>query len=359
MNSDITKITNLVSNQLKLVDETVIKNDHFDWNRIKRTPQYFKQKIKYNGGSYTIDEEFNDLEQQFIHYERTIKSLLKHSKVSLDSLIELPECSIGIGESFQNLIDPYNNFVSGGSVIEKEYESWNKVSKYKKLIKDINIDGEINDISKIIESKLEECLRVFKTVQKKFKTREFALLDYDKVYNDLETLIIKQEQGELTLKQNNQLFCLKRRLEENKLKYEDINQVLKRELPTFLELAKQIIAPVQAMTYYINLQFSYEIFNETKKLFPVESISDITSHFFTQNDPVMESIEKFSVLTKVNTDLKQQYVQAMFSFRAQESTDLSIRKGDRIKLLQEDGEWWKGELNGKIGNFPANYVKKV
>jgi hypothetical protein len=28
-----------------------------------------------------------------------------------------------------------------------------------------------------------------------------------------------------------------------------------------------------------------------------------------------------------------------------------------IGVLEKQGEWWKGELNGKVGYFPANYVR--
>ncbi|RLV91981.1 Protein hob1 [Spathaspora sp. JA1] len=360
MSSDINKISNLITSQLKLVDESVIKNDHFDWNRIKRTPQYLKQKIKYNGGSYTIDEEFDQLQQQLNHYEKTIKYLLKNSKVFFESMIAIPNLSTSISETFQNLIDPYNNFISGGEVIQEEYDSWIKVSNYKKFFTDILLDDEIKQISKVIDSKLEDCLKSFKTVEKKIKTREFALLDYDKVYNDLETLILKQEQGELTLKQNNQLFSLRRKLQDNKTKYDEINQLLKKQLPKFLQLVQEIIAPIQAMTYYINLQFNYSILTESKKLFGIETTGEIIKKYRICNEPFIETIENFT-LVSTKPQQHQQYVQAKFSFKAQESTDLTILKGDIIKLLQQDSdsEWWKGELNGKIGNFPANYVQKI
>jgi hypothetical protein len=47
---------------------------------------------------------------------------------------------------------------------------------------------------------------------------------------------------------------------------------------------------------------------------------------------------------------------ARFSFEAQLDGDLSIRRGDVITVLSQDGEWWLGELGGRVGRFPSNYV---
>ena len=52
------------------------------------------------------------------------------------------------------------------------------------------------------------------------------------------------------------------------------------------------------------------------------------------------------------------YVVALYDYRAQRSDDLTIYKGDVIKLLYKDNDsWWCGELqDGQQGFFPANYV---
>lgn len=37
--------------------------------------------------------------------------------------------------------------------------------------------------------------------------------------------------------------------------------------------------------------------------------------------------------------------------------DLSFSAGDQIVILSQDGQWWRGELNGSEGQFPFNYVQ--
>lgn len=52
--------------------------------------------------------------------------------------------------------------------------------------------------------------------------------------------------------------------------------------------------------------------------------------------------------------------EALFSFQGQLPCDLSFHPGDRIEIrtrTQTEDDWWEGVLNGRIGIFPANYVK--
>lgn len=56
----------------------------------------------------------------------------------------------------------------------------------------------------------------------------------------------------------------------------------------------------------------------------------------------------------------EQYVTALYDFAGQEAGDLSFREGDRIRVVKMTGtseDWWEGEVNGKKGSFPGNYVR--
>eukprot|EP01105_Mastigella_eilhardi_P028963 TRINITY_DN994_c0_g1_i2.p1 TRINITY_DN994_c0_g1~~TRINITY_DN994_c0_g1_i2.p1 ORF type:complete len:459 (-),score=128.23 TRINITY_DN994_c0_g1_i2:93-1469(-) len=47
---------------------------------------------------------------------------------------------------------------------------------------------------------------------------------------------------------------------------------------------------------------------------------------------------------------------ALYNFTAQEGNELSFKKGDVITIVSRDGDWWEGELAGRRGLLPANYV---
>ncbi|XP_034043566.1 proto-oncogene vav-like isoform X2 [Thalassophryne amazonica] len=51
---------------------------------------------------------------------------------------------------------------------------------------------------------------------------------------------------------------------------------------------------------------------------------------------------------------------ARYDFSARDRSELSLREGDTIKILSKKGQsgWWKGEVYGRVGLFPANYVEE-
>ncbi|KAI1320626.1 SH3-domain kinase binding protein 1 [Mortierella claussenii] len=49
-----------------------------------------------------------------------------------------------------------------------------------------------------------------------------------------------------------------------------------------------------------------------------------------------------------------------YDYEAKESGELSLEAGRVVTILDSsDPAWWKGDLNGKIGTFPSNYVKLI
>lgn len=62
---------------------------------------------------------------------------------------------------------------------------------------------------------------------------------------------------------------------------------------------------------------------------------------------------------------KQMHVAApkfQYAYEAQKEDELTIREGDVINVLSkeiEDQGWFKGELNGKVGVFPGNFVELI
>jgi len=53
-------------------------------------------------------------------------------------------------------------------------------------------------------------------------------------------------------------------------------------------------------------------------------------------------------------------VVAIFDYNGQAEEDLPLKKEDVVTILGKPyQEWWKGELNGRVGVFPCNYVKLI
>ncbi|NXG49976.1 SH3K1 protein, partial [Psilopogon haemacephalus] len=56
----------------------------------------------------------------------------------------------------------------------------------------------------------------------------------------------------------------------------------------------------------------------------------------------------------------KEYCKVIFPYEAQNDDELTIREGDVVTLISKDCidvGWWEGELNGRRGVFPDNFVK--
>jgi SH3 domain-containing kinase-binding protein 1 len=52
----------------------------------------------------------------------------------------------------------------------------------------------------------------------------------------------------------------------------------------------------------------------------------------------------------------------LFPYEAANEDELTLKEGDLIALLSRevaDKGWWRGELRGKVGVFPDNFVEVV
>ncbi|KAI8799952.1 hypothetical protein BJ742DRAFT_745660 [Cladochytrium replicatum] len=53
-------------------------------------------------------------------------------------------------------------------------------------------------------------------------------------------------------------------------------------------------------------------------------------------------------------------VKALHDFAASDKSELSFKAGDVIRITQSsDPDWWDGELNGRTGSLPKNYVERI
>ncbi|KAJ9079117.1 ESCRT-0 subunit protein hse1, variant 2 [Entomophthora muscae] len=99
-----------------------------------------------------------------------------------------------------------------------------------------------------------------------------------------------------------------------------------------------------------------------------EVLSSTDSPDFNQNkkDKIQQAIalsyspthEKSIVLDKIITSLVPYHsAEAMYALTSSQFGDLSFEKGDIINVIDTPyKDWWVGELNGRVGYLPSNYV---
>uniref|UniRef100_A0A8C5SXF0 SH3 domain-containing protein n=1 Tax=Laticauda laticaudata TaxID=8630 RepID=A0A8C5SXF0_LATLA len=77
----------------------------------------------------------------------------------------------------------------------------------------------------------------------------------------------------------------------------------------------------------------------------------------------MPTVTTVQEATKTELDSRtkmKEYCKVIFPYEAQNEDELTIREGDIVTLVNKDcidAGWWEGELNGRRGVFPDNFVK--
>ncbi|XP_071239542.1 SH3 domain-containing kinase-binding protein 1-like isoform X1 [Salvelinus alpinus] len=113
--------------------------------------------------------------------------------------------------------------------------------------------------------------------------------------------------------------------------------------------------------------FTKEIFVSPKEL-PPQSFSDV-KHNESKTRPKL-SDTMFSKETKLpqrtsvrnKTKNVKECCQVMFDYAALTEDELNLKKGDIVTVITketEDEGWWEGELNGRRGFFPDNFVMVI
>lgn len=50
---------------------------------------------------------------------------------------------------------------------------------------------------------------------------------------------------------------------------------------------------------------------------------------------------------------------ALYDFTPEDASELGFSAGDVIDIIKKNGDWWEGELRGRRGLFPGNYVQML
>lgn len=386
-----------------------LKLGSIEWNDIKRIPQSFKRKTKV--GTYTVDEEFDNLHKYLGVLECHLKIVMNYSHSYTEQFKEQLQTSKRIGEDFKTLFDPYNNLnkhvkdqFKTKSVLDindevfqsqtekelflQDYRSWILAQEYIDAVNEaIKMVGDPSEAAKSIREKCQQCLTIIDSIKERVKTRNHVLDDYDAICCSLDTLCIKENTKELSAKELQTKFNLERKADHLKLQYDVINDLFKKELPYFLGLATSFTQPITLLMFFIQLLNSYQNLLPLQQLLGIE-VESIPSDYWDCDlkesqhtiDMVQQELEKLRILRfrdnyyeeltknqeKDNnitlsgeTSENQGYCKALFSFEPEQESDLRLQPGDVIKIVSKEGCWWTGTINSRTGIFPSNYVMEI
>jgi len=55
----------------------------------------------------------------------------------------------------------------------------------------------------------------------------------------------------------------------------------------------------------------------------------------------------------------QPRARGLYPFQGQTADELSFQPGDILNIVNQSGDWWTAEMNGRQGLIPANYVQLI
>ncbi|XP_030052729.1 proto-oncogene vav isoform X2 [Microcaecilia unicolor] len=129
----------------------------------------------------------------------------------------------------------------------------------------------------------------------------------------------------------------------------------------FNEEIKHIkITPLEGL-YRITEKKAFKGLIELVEFYEQNSLKDCFKSLDTTLRFPFKEPEKRMMLKATDGSLKCfGSAKARYDFCARDRTELSLKEGDLIKIINKKGHqgWWKGEVYGKIGWFPANYVEE-
>ncbi|QFZ25632.1 hypothetical protein EJF18_10735 [Clavispora lusitaniae] len=342
---------------------------------LKRAPQFLRQAMRL--ATSTVDEEFEELLLQLNAIESHGKKVLKIMSSYQDSVNAWLIHMERIVSNVKSIFEVDDDTESQKHILERTVH-------YEKVIESLrlSIDEIFNTVPVVLAERVKILLAHISVLRGEIRKRDIALVDYDKIYDKFDTMSISKAAGNMTMKQSQQYFATERKMELSKLEYEKHNMALKKELPCFIYFAKSFMKEAFTFIFYTQInvanqidsdlrllqdEFATDIIEPSIKEFGEKLVEEFNeNNFFEQPKVTLVASteaspcgEKNATNTIIHPVTSLGYYRAAFKFTAQEVNDLSFKKGDVVKVIEKKGEWWKGELNGKSGMFPSNYVKKL
>jgi len=328
----------------------------------------------------TVDISFNQERDRFEENYKTIKKLNKDTVKLLELFKDLCIAQAELAEDFYSIYD-------------SKAHLYNAALKYQDITKAI-------DTSRI---QLEEQLRAdmidpiskylgqFKEMSTRIDLHKTRRIDMDRYSRDVKIHQEKAQTGKLTISEQ--------KYEAAKVNFNTLHDELMKDLPALYEDRIPFFDPVFA-TYLSGVSEFYRQVAKTnnevlglvvhvdrsavhKHPRAITSVEDSSANFksTTGFTGVDDDSRPRSGSTDTGTPIKQQVTttssggpptkavptppakspkaKAVYDFNAQEANELPFKIGDIITIVAQKGDWWEGELNGKRGLLPSNYVELI
>uniref|UniRef100_A0A452QUY9 SH3 domain-containing protein 19 n=1 Tax=Ursus americanus TaxID=9643 RepID=A0A452QUY9_URSAM len=115
---------------------------------------------------------------------------------------------------------------------------------------------------------------------------------------------------------------------------------------------------------YVNEEWARGELRDRTGIFPLNFVELVEGHptsganVASTKVPPPKTKKEDSGANSQDGSLSGEWCEALHSFTAETSDDLSFKRGDRILILEHvDSDWYKGRLRDREGIFPAVFVR--
>jgi len=344
------------------------------FNKTKKELFRSKQKIavKMGKSEETIDITFNQETERIDETKKIIKTANKDTVKLLELMKQLCVAQAALAEDFY-------------SIYESSAPLYNAVIKNQDIVK--LIDGarvQFDDQMKAdFIDPVSKYIGQFKDIKARIVVRDTRKIDMDRYAKEVKNY---QEKAK-----SDKLDPAVHKLEVAKSNYTSLNNELLHDMPALFEDRIPFFDPIIA-TYVTGMaEFYRQAAKASSDILGMVSHVDRASvhdHPRVVTSPESSSAAHSQGATgtttasapyeKPKTEISsapitmahpakpsapaaatKQQAKALFEFNAQDSTELGFKVNDIITIISTNGEWWEGELHGKRGLLPSNYVQFI
>jgi endophilin-A len=310
----------------------------------------------------------------------------KRLKKSSSDFSKLPDVGRSSTIAHMNAMKSVMEVMADVSCFEESYSVFEEMDQ-KEMLYGVKIKEEVIDPIK----KLMEMLNI---IERRMKTLEERRLDMDAASSKVESISKKKEDKQHGLQEaeirftdakdnydylrNEVVHDTKKALDEVKKEYpqlcvnclksytdyvNELNEIWSK-VPEIIKSQEQYTIPTEMP---ITPQEQSMVIEENVKLMKNKTISIVSDPFaIATTVPVANETAKSMNTSKPPPALPKKSIQtpsasvvvALYDYDATDDGELSFKEGDQIKVIDNSGDWWMGELKGQTGMFPSNYVQK-
>ena len=259
-----------------------------------------------------------------------------------------------------------------------------------------SLSENLEQIERLVVAPTLDYLILLDQVKKTIVKRSHKLLDYDRHRSSVEKL---RQKTNRTAADEKTLGQYENNLDQATREYNNINNILKQELPIFLALRVDFIDPClltfynyQVKVFHTLYGIFYQVANNHFDLSTSAKVGyelkadainrlltslNVPKRFNSQKEAANPEVARVPTTngsgqnsrTNSNEQLRprapvpipvsqSKYVVALYDYDAQAAGDLSFKRNDKIELVErksDANDWWTGRFNGKVGQFPGQF----